>query len=495
MLPETTYTSLSKTQYIRGLQCLKSLWLQKFQPELRAAADETQQVAFDLGTNVGKLAQELFPGGVEIAFEEGTLDEQIDWTLQTMTGGAEVLYEATFRYDGILVKADILRRVTEGWELYEVKSSTGFKDVYLDDIALQYHVLAGAGISVVRAALVHIDTGYVRQGPLEPQKLFAIMDLTDQVVDNQPDVAANIECLRATLAQEMPQADIGPHCSDPYACDFQGHCWSHIPENSVFDLRDIGRPDPFALYQQGIVHLHDVPPEKLGWRQQLQVAGTLRQQNHVDTAGVRLFLDSLWYPLCFLDFETTFMTPIPLFDGTRPYEPVPFQFSLHIIDSPGGEVRHTSFLASPVEDPQEGFVRALTSALPENACILTYNQKFETRILNELAGRLPHWQVAVDGIIANIRDLMGPFRNRSVYLWPQDGSYSIKAVLPALIPELSYESMPVADGAAASQAWLRMRATDDEAERADLRRHLLDYCHLDTWGMVRIVGKLEEMVR
>lgn len=486
--------SLSKSQYIRGLQCPKSLWLYKSRPDLRDAVDQGRQAVFDSGTDVGKLAQDLFPGGVEIAFDDGTLEEQIARTREMMSAGVSVLYEATFRHSGILAKADILRRTAEGWELYEVKSSTGLKDIYLEDIAVQYHVLKGAGIPIVRAGLVHINTGYIRQGALEPENLFAIRDLTDPVIAHQPVVEANLERLRAALTGGEIESDIGPHCFDPYECDFRGHCWSHIPENSVFDLRDHGRPDAFELYRRGIVHLMDVPSKELGWRQQLQVDGTLRRQNRVDIETVRSFLESLWYPLCFLDFETTYLTPVPLFDGTRPYEQVPFQFSLHVIDGPGAEPRHSAFLASPDEDPQAEFMRALFAALPENACILTYNQVFEIRILKELAHRLPHWRSAVDGITANVRDLMVPFRKRSVYLWPQNGSYSIKAVLPAMVPELSYEGLPVADGAAASQAYLRMRASGDDAERETLRSHLLSYCHLDTWGMVRIVEKLQEMI-
>ena len=488
-----TCTFLNKSQYIRGLQCAKSLWLHKFQPGLRDPEDESLQGAFDTGTEVGKLAQEVFPGGVEIAFEEGSLEEQIARTRQAVEEGQEVLYEATFRHDGILVKADILRRTEFGWELYEVKSSTKVKDVYLEDIAVQYYVLAGAGLPVVRAGLVHIDNSYVRQGPVDPRKLFCVMDLTEQVLSLQPEVKENLLRLRTSLSGEPPQIDIGPHCSDPYECDFQGHCWAHIHSPSVFDLRDIGRPDPFTLYRQGIVHLRDVPMEDLGWRQQLQVEGTLHHRDFIDGGAVRKFLADLWHPLCYLDFETTCMTPVPLFEGTRPYEAIPFQFSLHIQDEPGGEVKHTAFLADPEGDPQESFIKDLTEALPQGACILTYNQAFEIARLKGLAVRLPHWRPMIEMITANVRDLMAPFRRKEAYLWPMEGSYSIKQVLPAMAPEISYAELPIADGAAASQAWLRMRASDDPTEVAQLRRHLLDYCHLDTWGMVIILEKMREM--
>lgn len=484
---------LSKSQFIRGLQCHKSLWLYRHRPDLRQQPGATQQAIFDSGSDVGLLAQQLFPGGVLVPFADLSYEEQLDQTRKAIADGVETIYEATFVYDDIFVKVDILHKGANGWELYEVKSSTGCKDVYLNDIAVQCRVIEGSGIPVARACLVHIKNRYVRQGEIEVDRLFACLEVTDEVRARQEAVSIEVDRQKAMLAGETPGVDIGPHCENPYPCDFRDHCWAHIPTPSVFDLADIGKPDPFALYQRGIVRLQDVPLQELGWRQQLQVRGTVQHQDQIDRNAVRRFLDGLWYPLCHLDFETTYMTPVPLFDGTRPFEQIPFQFSLHIQDAPDAEIRHVAFLAEAGCDPQEAFMAALFAALPVDACILTYNQAFEIGRLKALVARLPHWESQVTAILPNIRDLMVPFREKSVYLWPMAGSYSIKRVLPALVPELSYENLDIGNGEEASIAWLNLHHHPDMAEAANIRQRLLEYCYLDTWGMVRIVERLREM--
>jgi hypothetical protein len=221
--------------------------------------------------------------------------------------------------------------------------------------------------------------------------------------------------------------------------------------------------------------------------------GFLNQKNVVNTAAVSKFLDALWYPLCFLDFETTYMTPVPLFNGTGPYQQVPFQYSLHILEKPGAELRHNDFLAPVGENPQIPFLQNLLAAIPQDACILTWNQAFEKGRLKELADYSPDHRQEIATIIKNIRDLMAPFKRKDIYHWQFAGSYSIKAVLPALVPELSYKELAVSNGEIAANTWLRMHQESDEGQIAELRQQLLVYCHLDTLAMVRIMEKMQEM--
>jgi hypothetical protein len=414
-------------------------------------------------------------------------------TRHAISNGANTIYEAAFIYDGVFVRVDILHKGTKGWEFYEVKSSTACKEVYLDDIAIQLHTVQGAGVQIARAALVHINKTYRRQGPIDVHQLFSIVDVTENVLGRQESTTLEIARQRSVISGEEPVIDIGPHCSDPYGCDFRQHCWAHIPSPSVFDLRDRGRPDAFALYLDGIVRFEDIPQSKLGWRQRLQVGGTLHQQDHIDRSALCVFVESLWYPLCFLDFETTYMTPVPLFDGTRPYEQIPFQFSLHIQEKPEGEVRHIEFLAQGLDDPQRDFIHALVDALPEEGCILTYNQRFEIGILDGLANRLPEWRPHVEAMILNVRDLMAPFRKKHLYCWQMNGSYSIKKVLPALVPELSYNDLDINNGEMASPAFLQLRTMTDPEEVTTMSRQLKDYCRLDTWAMVVILEKIRAL--
>ena len=482
---------LSKSLYVKGLQCHKALWLHKYQPELKDEVSESQQAVFDSGSDVGVLAQQLFPGGVEVPYDGLTHEEQIVRTQELIADGVKTIYEATFSFDSIFVKVDILHRGDNGWELYEVKSSTKLKDVYLSDIAVQYYVLHGCGHTPSKAALVHINNKYVRQGDIEVDKLFTILDVTGEVIAGQTELKANICAMRDMLQGDMPQIDIGSHCSDPYECSFNGYCWKHIPENSVFEFRGHGKPNAFELYEHGIIKMEDVSPDQLGWRQKLQLDGLLSKEVHVDTKAVKDFLESLWYPLCFMDFETTFMTPVPQFDDARPYQQIPFQFSLHVVQEPGSEAIHHEFLADGSADPRREFVDKLLACLPPNACVLTWNQTFEKGRLNELADLFPERSREISTLLSNIRDLMSPFKAKSLYHWQFNGSYSIKAVLPALVPDLSYDLLEISNGEMASSAWMKMIQMDEAEERANLRQQLLKYCHLDTLAMIRILEKVK----
>jgi hypothetical protein len=485
-------TLLSKSLFLRGLQCHKSLYLHKYHPELRDEMTEAQEALFQSGIEVGVYAQKLFPNGVEVPFEGVSLSDQVKLTAAEIKKGADRLYEATFSHDGVLVKVDILCKAERGWEIYEVKASSGVKEVHLEDVAIQYYVLAGSGIPVSKTCLVHINTDYVRHGEIEVAKLFAIQDLTDAVLERQSALKDEITSLKAMLRGDMPLVDIGRHCENPYRCDFYGHCWQHIPEDSVFKLRGRG-PDRYELYRQGILYLKDIPQHLLSDQQQVQLEAFVNKSNIISKGAIKEFLDSLWYPLCFLDFETTFGVAIPLFDGTRPYQQVPFQYSLHCLERENAEVKHYEYLAPPGMDPRRELTEKLLSEIPEGACVLAFNSGFESAILTDLKGWLPKHADSIEHVINNLRDLMIPFRNKDVYFWEMEGSYSLKHVLPAIVPELSYKGMHISDGEMAARAYLQIRDLDDPPEIERLRTALLEYCRLDTIGMVKILQKLKKL--
>jgi len=482
---------LSKSMFIRGHQCLKSLWLHKYRPELKEEADEALEARFRTGHEVGALAQQLFPGGVEVPYDGLTHAEQLAMTQKLLAEGKETIYEATFEHDGVFVKVDILHRGAAGWEILEVKGTTEVKEYHYFDTAIQLYVLAGSGLKIAKVALFHIDKRYKRRGAIDVQKLFAIEDITAQVREMQPNIAPALAEMRTMLAGEMPAIDIGPHCSDPYDCDFHGHCWGHIPEDSVFDLRERG-VDKFALYAKRIVRQADIPLDTLNRKQRQQVESTIKQCDTLGREDVRTFLSSLWYPLCFLDFETV-NPAIPLFDDSLPYQKIPFQYSLDVQMQEGGELQHHEFLALPGVDPRRALTDGLIAQIPAGACIIAWNQGFETGVLGSMAGLFPDLAPRIEKMIEGFRDPMTLFRDRTVYLWQQKGSYSIKAVLPALVPELSYDGLDVADGDMAMGAYYDMCATQDPQEVARIRKALLEYCGLDTMAMVRIVEKLRKM--
>lgn len=480
---------LSKSQYLRGLQCYKSLWLLTHRPELLSPSEESTKPIQKNGYEVGDLACELLPGGKMIPTDI-SLGEQISLTKEAL-GSADVIYEAAFSYDNVFIRADMLQKKNAGWELYEVKSAANMKDEYYGDVAVQFYVIDNAGVSIKKTSLVHINSSYVRSGPLDLQKLFKIVDLTDDVRICKAEVIENLARMRSMLKDDEPAIDIGPYCSAPWECDFVNYCWKHIPKDSVFNLAGRG-VDKFALYREGILRLEDIPLDRLNSKQRQQVEVACAKCTITDPVLIGEFLSQLSYPLCFLDFET-FTSPIPLYDGIRPYQQVPFQYSLHYKKSPDSELMHCAFLADPGIDPRPQFIQSLLKVIPADACILVYNKAFETTRLKELAEHFPELRKDITSLIDRILDLMVPFKDRALYDWRQKGSYSIKRVLPAFVDGLAYDGMAIADGGAAMEAYHRMCALqDDESALKQLRKDMLDYCRLDTLAMVELLNVLYE---
>jgi Domain of unknown function(DUF2779) len=487
---KTSY--LSKSLYTRGLQCYKSLYLDRHRPELRAVPSAALKDLWATGNEVGIFAQLLFPGGVNVPYDGLGKEEQIARTREEIDRGSRAVYEAAFSFDDVFVKADILVFDRGYWDLYEVKSATAVKAHYMDDAAVQYYVLSGSGLPMHKAYLVHVDNRYVRRGEIVPEELFAVEDITGSVREKQAAIPDRLREMRAMLRGDLPKIDIGPHCHDPYECDFLHVCWSHVPEYSVFSLKGRGA-DKWALYRQGVLKLEDVPVDSLNDMQRMQVEYFLDRKSREDAAAVRRFLERLRYPACFLDFET-FATAIPRFDGIRPYQQVPFQYSMHRVDAFGQPAAHFEYLALPGTDPREEIAERLVREVPEGACVLAYNMAFEKRVLKELGERVPRLRKRLNAVTDGMIDLMEPFKRRDIYDWRMNGSYSLKSVLPVLVPDMTYKGMEISDGAMASDAYTAMEGISDPAELARLRMALLAYCRQDTLGLVRLVEKMRAMV-
>ncbi len=479
---------LSKSLYTRGLQCHKSLYLHKYRPELRGEPTPELEALWASGHEVGDFAHMLFPGGVVVPYDGMTRERQIEKTREEIGRGTKAIYEATFSHDDVFVKADILVREGGYWNLYEVKSATSVKEHYWDDVAIQFYVISRSGIPLHKAFLVHVNNSYVRSGDVVPEELFVLQEITGVVREKQPSIPETLAEMRTMLRGNEPVIDIGPHCETPYSCDFMAHCWRHVPEHSVFSLKGRG-VDRWELYRQGVLALADVPVDALNLPQRMQVEYFLDRKSHADSGKIRDFLKKVRYPACFLDFET-FSSAIPRFDGTRPYQQVPFQYSLHRVDSEGAEARHFEYLAVPEEDPRKVLAEKLLGEIPEGACILAYNVAFEKRVLRELGEAFPPLRKRLTAAAEGMVDIMELFKNRGIYHWKMNGSYSLKSVLPALVPDVDYSGLTIRDGAMASGAYQAMWENRDPAQLARLRKALLEYCRQDTIGLVRLVEKM-----
>jgi len=489
-------TRLSKSSFIRGLQCDKSLYLYKHHYKLKDPTPSSLQAVFDQGTSIGLLAQELFPYGVDASPENHIkMVESVGKTLDFISQGQTIIYEATFLYDDVLAALDILVNDEDGWKAYEVKSSTKVSDTYVKDAAIQYYTIKNSGLDLKDISIVYINNQYVKNGEIDINELFMIESVYDQVLDFLPRIPNEVRRLKDVIeSPDIPPVDIGPHCSDPYDCDFKGTCWKHIPEYSVFDISRLNKDKKFDLYKQGIISLNqiDLGQTDLNPNQVLQVQSELSGSVHIDLNEIRNFTNGLNYPLYFLDFETI-GPAIPIYNGSRPYEQLVFQYSLHIRETPTSEIEHREYLADPTEDPRVGFIEQLIQDCDSKGDILVYNIGFERGKINGLIEAFPQYILELSGIVDRLKDLMTPFQQKWYYTPEMKGSYSIKSVLPALIPELSYNDLEIKDGGTASNTFLSIVNGTFQGDLQVARKQLLEYCKLDTYAMVKILEKLTQI--
>ena len=490
---------LSKSQYCSAIQCPKMLWLKKNKPEV---FDESvlNQAVLETGNEVGDLAMGLFGPFVEVPF--GNLSEMIRQTKVLLAENTPVVTEASFSYQGLFCSVDILKNLGDRRvEIYEVKSSTEVKPIHYHDAAFQAYVLTKLGFTVGRVCIVHINNQYVRHGNLDLQQLFEIADVTVEARAMLPDVETNLERFSEYLAQtEEPADDIGTYCKDPYLCGFWGYCTRAICSPSVFDLYRLDFRKKIDLYRRSVVSFRDLVRESdvMNDIRQRQIEYALNDKgDYVDREHIRGFLAQLRYPLYFLDFETV-QPAIPRYEGTKPYAQIPFQYSLHYIESEDGELKHLEFLAEPGTDPRRAIAERLCADIPADACVTAYYKKFECSRLQELADTFPDLAEHLLRIRDNIVDLLVPFQSGWYYNRAMGSSFSIKSVLPALFPadpSLDYHNLEeIHNGSEAMNAFPAMEQMSPE-EQAQTRRNLLKYCELDTYAMVKVWQKLNEAVQ
>lgn len=481
---------LTKSKFMAGLQCPRYLWIYVNDPGRIPQPDLVTQHTFDQGHEVGEIAKELFPGGLDMS---GLGFREMLTETSARLRDRKPIFEAAFQCGQLYARVDILNPSADGgWDIVEVKSSTDVKDENIADVAFQRYVVERCGLAVNRCHLIHINRDYVKHGEIDPAGLLQSADISDQVAEVYGGVADMTEDMLQTVAGDCPDSVIGRLCDSPYSCPLKDECWADMPQHPVTGLYRIGaRSDD--LLKLGVTAIADIPAHfKLNDKQAIQKSCVECGQPHVESGEISKFLSSLEFPHQYLDFET-FATAVPMFDGTRPYQNIPFQYSLHTIAAPGAEAGHRYFLYQGNADPRPEFISALKRDLVEAGTIIVYNQGFEEGVLKKLAEAFPEYTEWVNGITARMADLLIPFRSFHYYHPAQGGSASLKQVLPALTG-ISYDSLEICDGQVASLKYFSAAYGGlPEAERRKVFSNLLEYCGQDTWGMVRIVGRLREI--
>lgn len=506
--------NLSKSYYTAFCQCPKNLWLQLNKPQ-EAVEDPSAEALFEQGNVVGKLARGLFGDFVDVTTQndDGSPDmsTMCQLTQKHMEEGVDNICEASFSSDGNYCAVDILHRNGDGWDIYEIKSTSysasstkrSELEKYVPDIAYQKWLLTQCGVKVSNTYLVCLNSDYVRHGDLDIQNLFVIVDIHDLVENEYLKVPAQTSQAKKIMSKvEEPDYDLSEHCAKPYKCAFLGYCKQlhGVPQDepTVFDLYRMFFTKKLEHYHAGRITFDDMRMQKLSNYQQIQLECTLNHTDYIDSDGIQKFLGQLSYPLYFLDFETM-QDAIPQYDETKPFQQITFQYSIHIKGNETSDYIHKEYLApSDGTDPRRQLAEQLCKDIPKNVCTIAYNSSFECGRIKELAELYPDLSDHLLNIKEHIFDLMIPFSSGYYYTPAMGGSASIKSVLPALFPDdpsLDYHNLngTVHNGSEAMSIFPSIKdMTPDEARAA--RESLLEYCKLDTWAMVKVWKKLSDMV-
>ncbi len=485
--------NLSKSKYCSGVICMKKLWLDTYKKEEKTNTGIS--TILENGTEVGELAKNLLGEHVDIKYYED-LNMMLEETKRELEKENVVITEASFKYEDNFCSVDLLKKKGDKYEMYEVKSSTEVIDIYLDDVSYQYYVLKKAGLNVTKCYLVHINNKYVKNGDLDINKLFKKEDVTKEVLERFEEVEKNIKAFDKYVKADEKKEPLDVKCFSPYECPFFKYCSKDLKKPNIFDIKRIRTDKKIKYYNDKIISFEDLLYSDIDDKSKEQIEYELHdRKDKIEKENIREFMKEITYPIYFLDFET-FQDAIPKYDGTSPYEQIPFQYSLHYILNKKCKLNHREFLAKDGQDPRRKLAESLVKEIPKDVCTLAYNMSFEKMIIKSLASEYPDLSEHLMNIHDNMKDLMVPFKERWYYNKKMKGSFSIKYVLPALFPNedsLNYHNLDLVHNGTEAMNTYKELSKLNAKEKIEKRKALLKYCELDTFAMVKIWELLKDI--
>lgn len=475
--------NLSKSDYMLGSLCPKALWLKKHKKELLSAEADEWSAS---GYSVQELARALYPDGVEVSAPIWDFKQGSEQT-KKLSSTYDVLFEAVARLPwGATCRIDVLQKEGRGWNLIEIKSTTEVKAEHIEDLSFQYYVFYNAGYKIKNCYILHLNKKYKRKKKLDIQKLFVSENVTTEVVAHYDEVEEQAAYLSDMQKRtQEPQLQISKKCQ---SCDFYDYCCVDVPHYSIWDI--FPQPTADKICQKlNSYDINDLVASEYKDKRFIDIFSWQKQKIHCDKEKLREFLSHLKYPLYYLDYETI-EPAIPLFENSGPYQHIPFQFSLHIQDQPNGAVKHIGFLHKERTDPRRGLAEALVKHCRKKGSVIVYNESFEKKRNEELAGLFPDLATDILKINERVVDLWGPFRSRALYHYQQHSSTSIKKVLPSFT-KLSYDKLSIKNGGEAMDNYLRfLHGAMSSAEEQAMFIGLDKYCEQDTYAMVLLMEVL-----
>lgn len=482
--------AISKSEYTSGSKCDRAVWVSQNEEELV----ETQTgapISQESIKQVKETASSMHAQGSKSA-SNGSMSERISKTSKLLKMGEENIHGASFESEGVQVNVDVLKKTEKGWEAYGIKTSTsdpekGLKGEYDEEAGLIKHILAENGIELSSVNIMTLNKNYVQGKELDLDELFITTDVTAEAETEAALVPQKIAKVKAAIEQNAkPAMSIGSQCD---TCSAKKECWNELPP--YFEI--LNKKKSVELMERGIKTVEDIPMDALTEKEQFIIQKIVANETVVDKEKITEFLDTIKGDIYHFDFET-YQSPIPEFEGAKPFQQMPFQYSLHI--DKGGKMEHKEFLAKEGEDPREAIIKRMIEDIPKDGLMTAFNASFEKGRIKELAEAFPEYKDHLMSIHDNVVDLADPFKNRDFYHPDMKNGYSIKKVMPIMVPEMedAYKKLDINNGSKAMTAFANLPHVESKEEREKIREDLLKYCELDTLSMVEIHKALKETV-
>lgn len=478
---------LSKSSYLKGLQCPKALYLYKHYYHLKDPVSAEQQAIFNRGHEVGKLAQQLFPGGIDVSpISPKFYKQAIQKTTTLINSGQNIIYEAGLVGLNTLVYCDILVKNNETFDLYEVKSSLKLSKTYYQDIAIQFSVAKAAGLNINKAYLININSNYILEDSLDLAKLFTITECTDYCKEQEEDIKEKISALIKMLQQtQIPKIEIGSHCNSPYPCDFKGTCWKSVQKDSILYLNGIDSEVLQNMQLKGINRISEIEDfSNLKDHLKIQIKARQTSKAYIDSEKIKEFINDLHFPLTFFDIESA-MPAVPKYKGTHPFHLLPGIFSSITLYNKEFKSEYV-WIHETADDPRENFITAFLKAIPNEGDLLVYDIISEKNILKKLISDFPTYREELENVMKRMKDIAKPFSEKWYYHPEFNGGYSLKSVCKHVLNSDLFANLKIKNGIIAMHSYEKLPYETDLFERAQILEDLKEYSLADVKALIML---------